>query len=50
MLRLVGLTIAPTATGAQSLKLISVDFRLCASAAAGAELREEDIVTWRTNP
>jgi hypothetical protein len=50
MLCCAGTVIAPAATGAQSLKPIFTDFRLCAPAAADAELREEDIATWRTNP
>jgi hypothetical protein len=50
MLRRAGTTIASATAGAQSLKPIFADFRLCAPAAADAELREEDIATWRTNP
>jgi len=50
MLCYAGTMNAPAATSAQSLKPIFADFRLCVPAAADAELREEDIATWRTNP
>jgi hypothetical protein len=50
MLPCAGTVIAPAATGAQSLKPIFAAFRLFAPAPPDAELREEDIATWRTNP